>query len=180
MSPLRRRFSLPALPSHPHRQVVDRALDGAYRRIRFTTSEIHLTLAPFFHELLPLLHSTVDLLLGEQHAVKICPHTITLMLHKVGNNVVEETIHLPIKASRLTLDFVEEMMGQMEVRLETFLQRGSGYQLKNVEALEWEVVQFELIPFLTGHGKCPKLPARLASKKAVVNVDNGGGNDCFR
>jgi hypothetical protein len=72
------------------------------------------------------------------------------------------------------------MMAQMEVRLETFLQRGSGYQLKNVEGLEWEVVQFELIPFLTGHGKCPKLPPRLAAKKAVVNVDNGGGNDCFR
>jgi hypothetical protein len=52
--------------------------------------------------------------------------------------------------------------------------------LKYVEAMEWEIVCYESIPFHVGHGKFFKLPPKLAAKKAVVNVNNNGGNDCFR
>ncbi len=92
----------------------------------------------------------------------------------------EKTIHLWLKAAPLLHMNLHTMEDQFEDRLESFIQRGSGFRLKHVEAMEWEVVCYDSIPFHVGHGKSFKLPPKLAAKKAVVNVDNNGGNDCFR
>jgi len=159
---------------------VDRALDGAYRRLRFSSEDLHPALAPFFEEISSLLLSTRELLLDEEHELKLCPHLLLCMGHKVGEEEREETIHLWMKAALLLHINLDAMEEQFEERLESFLQRGSGFRLKYVEAMEWEVVCYESIPFHVGHGKSFKLPPKLAAKKAVVNVDNNGGNDCFR
>jgi hypothetical protein len=187
MAPLRSRFSLPPLPSHPQRQVVDQALDGAYRRIVFLPSsqqeEVSL-LSDFFNKITAVVDDTMNLLLEEPCDLKICPHLTLLMYKKVGGDATDETevtIHLGLKAIPLTniQHNPETMQRQFEERLENFLLRGSGFRVKRVVTLEWEVVQFDTIAFHVGHGKIIKLPPRLAAKKAEVNVNNDG-DDGFR
>jgi hypothetical protein len=103
------------------------------------------------------------------------------MWKKMGDGEEKEMkIFLCMKTSPLADLDLENMRSEFEDRLETFIQRGSGFRLKEVEFLDWEVMQYEEIPYHVGHGKSPKLPPRLASKKAVVNVDNRGGSDCFK
>ena len=165
-----RRWNLPALPPHPQREVIDAALEGSYRRIRFTTPEPYATLAGFFGILLPLMMETMHLMAGEKFDVKVCPFLILLMRHLVSGEEREEKIYLALKASVLSENVLNSMEGFFEERLDAFTQRGSGFSLKAVEALEWDVVQFYPIPFLVGHGKVD-LPYKLAAKKAVVNVE---------
>ncbi len=98
MAPLRRRFSLPPLPSHPQRQVMDQALDRAYRLIRFTSSESHMTLAPFFDEVKELLLQTSDLLQREEYEVKICNVLILTMIKKIGEEEKEEILYFPVQS----------------------------------------------------------------------------------
>ena len=174
-----RRWQLPAISPHPQREVVDAALDGAYRRIRFTTPNPCATLVTFFGVLLPLLLETMNIMSGESFDVKICPFLILLMKHVVGGGEEkEEKIFLALKAAPLTEDLLKEMEGLFEERLEAFTQRGSGFSLTAVDSLEWDVVQYNSIPFLTGHGKVD-LPYKLAAKKAVVNV-SAPASECFK
>jgi hypothetical protein len=172
------RFHLPLLPTHNNREVVDTALDGSYRRLRFTTSQHCITLGTFFGLILPILLETVNLLTGEAFDLKICPFIILLMRHLVGGEEREEKIYLALKAALLSVDFVEAMESQFTERLEAFTQRGTGFSIKAVEAMEWDVVQYRRIPFLVGHGSA-HLPPKLAAKKAVVNVKIQS-DDCFR
>ena len=173
-----RRFALPTLPPHPQREVLDSALDGAYRRIHFTTPQPCVTLVTFFGLIMPILLETMNILTGESFDLKICPFLILLMRHLVGGEEREERIFLALKADHLSSDFVESMEAQFTERLESFTTRGSGFSLKEVMAVEWDVVQCHLIPFLTGHGKV-SLPPKLTAKKAVVNVD-ASLSDCFK
>ena len=173
-----RQWQLPTLPPHPQRNVVDAALDGGYRRIRFTTPNTCATLVTFFGLVLPIMLETLDLLSGETFDLKICPFLILIMRHLVGGEEREEKIFLALKAQVLSVDIVENMESLFSERLEAFTQRGSGFSLKEVMAVEWDVVQYHKIPFLTGHGKV-SLPPKLKAKKAVVNVEAPLG-DCFK
>ena len=173
-----RRWQLPAFPPHPQREVIDAALDGAYRRVKFTSPNPCATLATFFGVLLPLLLETLNILSGETVDLKLCPFLILLMRHLVGGEEKEEKIFLALKAAPLNEDLLHSMEGLFEERLEAFTQRGSGFTLTAVDSLEWDIVQYHKIPFLTGHGKVT-LPRQLAVKKAVVNVE-APDSQCFK
>jgi hypothetical protein len=173
-----RRWQLPPLPDHPQRKVVDTALDGSYRRLRFTSTDLCATLSTFFDSVRPFMLDTTNLFTNERFDLKICPFLILLMKHLVGGEEKEEKIFLSIKATPLNEEFVNSMDGEFTTRLEAFTQRGSGFSLKNVISLEWDVVQYHQIPFLTGHGQVT-LPHALYTKKAVVNVE-APYDQCFK
>ena len=173
MAPARPTFELPALPEVTGRKVVDQALNGTYRRIQFRPEHPTLTLPAFFTD---IRGETVGILLNEQFELKVCSHLHLVMTHKVGEEEIEEQIYLSLKATPLR--DVMALEEQFDQRLDQFQQRGSGFQLKEVVSLEMEVCQYRPISFHVGHGKCV-LPPKLASKKAVVNVEVTG-NDCFR
>lgn len=79
----RRQHALPALPDHDQREVIDSALDGSYRLVRFTTPNTCGTLAMFFGLVLPLLLETVEILTTGNVDLKICPFLLLLMKHVV-------------------------------------------------------------------------------------------------
>jgi len=177
--------------------VVDQALDGSYRRIAFFHSIVQAeedeeeeeatppTLAEFFEDITVMVEDTMRHLLGEPSDLKVCPHLTLLMLHKTGTDATEETeeiIHLGLRASALTdlQEAPERMRLQFEDRLDNFLMRGSGYRLKRVISLEWEVLQYKKIPFHVGHANDNDLPPTLLNKNAVVVVKGFLGTDCFR
>ena len=139
MAPARPTFGLPALPEVTGRKVVDQALSGSYKRIRFTSELPSRTLDTFFEQLQPLLDDTMEHLLNDHYELKICSRLTLLMLHKTADHEKEETIHLSIKATPLR-DMVDQS-STFESLLESFVQRGSGFRLKEVVSLEWEVCQ---------------------------------------
>jgi hypothetical protein len=181
--------------------VVDEALDGSYRRIAFFPSRVveeedeeeeeeeatPPTLAAFFTDIANVVEDTMRCLLEEPSDLKVCPHLTLLMFHKTGADATEETeeiIHLGLRASSLTdlREAPERMRLQFEDRLDNFILRGSGYRLKRVISLEWEVLQYNKIPFHVGHGGDDNddLPPALLNKNAVVVVKGFLGGDCFR
>lgn len=158
------------LPEHPQRTLHDQALDGAYYRIQFMSTTQHLTLQPFFDELLPLMLETADLLDRPDAQLKINPVLVLSMTRTVNNESKQDHIYLPLKAAPLNRKFVENLLPEFEKRLENFTQNGSGLVLESVTALDWQLVMYQDIAFLKGHGKAT-LPEKLAKKKAVVNVE---------
>jgi hypothetical protein len=177
----RRVFNLPHLPAHPKRSVVDRALNGAYRRIRFSAVEDQqTTIQSFFEDISSIAEETKETLLSQEDELKVCTHLSLIMLHKVESEEHEVPIFLNLKSAPLSTIDITSMEEELQDRLDTFLRRGSNFKLKTVKALEWEVCFYESIPFHVGHRRQRDLPPKLAHKKAVVNIQNGGGNDCFK
>ena len=75
---------------------------------------------------------------------------------------------------------IEEELNHMEERLDTFCQRGSGWQLKNVKQLFWCQTAYNTIPQHIGHHRDFNLPPALLAKKAVVNVNDAPEGECFK
>ena len=144
----REQFPLPPLPQHPYRRVVEQALGGAFRTVRFTVSEESMVLPDFFRLVMPLLLETVDLLAGEPFDLKVCARLVLQMDHLVQEN---ETIYLSMKARPLTRSFVQQMETHFAELFESFRQRGSGFTLHRIQCLEYEIVQYYSVPQLTGH-----------------------------
>jgi hypothetical protein len=172
-----RLFQLPAL-SEDGVTTVGQALDGSYRRIRFSAAMTCLTIRIFFDNIKWKLRKIGDILSGGEFEVKVCPSLHLVMAHMVGDEETEEKIYLYVKARHLDHAFMDEMEGLFEKRLDEFTTRGSGFRLLRVEAIEWDVLEYRRIPFLVGHGNVV-LPPKLAAKKAVINVQGPPG-ECFK
>ena len=139
------------LPSQPTRTLIDNALQGAYRRIRFTPSEKHETISSFFADVTPLIEETADLLSHEQYQVKICAHLETNMAHKTGDKETMEEISFILKATPLSDLVIESLAPVFEERLSQFLSRGSNFRLSDVKYLDLVVVQCNNISHKIGH-----------------------------
>jgi hypothetical protein len=150
-----RRINMPRArqnhPKLPDSMIVEKEMQGAYRRIRFTPNQKHMSISTFFDEVTPLLEETADLISHEQYDVKVCSHLEVEMIHKVGDVERVEMIHFILKAIPLADMILTNLPSEYEERLSQFVSRGSHFRLKEVAYLDWVVVQYNMTPFKIGH-----------------------------
>lgn len=181
------------LPSHYHESVDtgvgihrfmhQHALNRRTYAIRFTPEDDGATMQPdtFFNLAMPHLMELHSQLLNDCHECKV--HFVIqvriVQLNADGEVSARDRITISIPAVALQEVSMVDIISRIQAKLEAFIRKGSNWIIEGVDWFDFCITRFYSVPLHRGHGFV-QLPKRLKHKKAVVNVDNRGRNDCFK
>ena len=137
----------------------------------------------FFTQVMRMVDETLDLLRSRNVSMKIGVDLTVAFVRRDRLGVVfDRTIaqfSLPaIELNQFCFDSTSSSLIRLCMEYES---RGSNWQVESVNAMEFNVSQYNTIRQVAGRGSeyAIVLPKKLAVKKAVVNVHNRG-DDCFK
>ena len=189
-------------PGIGSRQVIECALGGSHRSIRFESDaddghdEI-VSIEQFYESFGGFFQDTLDMLFYEDpllvRQVKIQPKIHCLFKRIFLNDDGDiETKFIKVWISNEAMDagkdpilFLEHNKLLFENKIEEYLASGSGWNLEKILSLDWTIVRFKRIQHYQGLGAASgsskvRLPKELTATRSIINVDNKKQEDCFR
>lgn len=163
-------------PSGIQRRVLNTALDGAYRTVRFSGETTTTTLLLFLSSIRASLEETLTILTsrpGYEVKVQFLAGLRMEKMVQVEDEEVAHEIEIILSEKTKPADEVDldSVFASLETKLEDFTQLSSGIRFLGVSHLDLVVVEYDRISPTTGQcGANFKLPNRLATKKAVISV----------
>lgn len=157
------------------------AIDRHVFTVRFTPEDLNLHPDGFFNILTPSVIDLIDQLNRTNIEFKVVSSISVRFVQLNSDGTVKQEITFLFQTAAVdSASFdIDSVYHHLLSLIEDFIENGSAWVVAGVEYFDLDCTRYNSIPKFRGRGAF-NLPPSIASKKAVLNINNKNRQDCFK